>query len=74
MYFAKSLAVPTGKIPIGSFISNSFILFTTLSTVPSPPAINMYLYSCPSCRASFKLHPRLIHIVLLCNHAFGEQL
>ena len=39
----KSLAVPTGNIPIGNDIPLLAIALTTESTVPSPPAINMYL-------------------------------
>ena len=39
----KSLAVPTGNIPMGNDMPFFAMAFTTESTVPSPPAINMYL-------------------------------
>ena len=43
--FAKSFAVPTGKIPIGNETPFLAIAFTTESTVPSPPATKIYSYS-----------------------------
>ena len=43
--FEKSFAVPTGKIPIGNEIPFLAIVFTTESTVPSPPATKIYSYS-----------------------------